>query len=218
MRSFVFNGYDFGEWTRAKVARESSGFVDAPKVVRLKVFLEPGAKADAEALEVLRRRMRAALFSEAPAELRFQEGCFYREATCTDAGSWDTLLDAGSCEIEFTIADPAAYGAERQTDDDVNDVKGTWRTYPVVEGIAEAGDSVMVLHRGLERFVNVVHRFRGGESVIIDFEGERVSIDGADACADIGVYSDFFALQPGENRLAFAGFESHVLRYFERWL
>lgn len=218
MRSFVFNGYDFGEWTRAKVARESSGFVDAPKVVRLKVFLEPGAKADAEALEALRRRMRAALFSEAPAELRFLEGCFYREAACTDAGNWDTLLDAGSCELEFTIADPVAYGAERQADDDVIDVKGTWRTYPVVEGVAEAGDSVMVLHRGLERFINVVRGFKGGELVVLDFAEERVTVDGVDACKDIGVYSDFFALQPGENRLAFAGFESHTLRYFERWL
>lgn len=218
MRSFCFNGYDFGEWTRAKAVRESSGFADAPKVVRLKVFLEPGAKADAEALEALRRRMRAALFSSAPGELRYLESCFYREAICTNAGNWDTFLEAGSCELEFTIGDPAAYGAERQADDDVIDVKGTWRTYPVVEGVAEAGDSVMVLHRGLERFVNVVHQFRGGEVVAIDFEGERVSIDGADACADIGIYSDFFALQPGENRLAFAGFESHTLRYFERWL
>ncbi len=69
MRSFVFNGYDFGALTRAKVVAESAlcvspeaarvpgwaseAVLDAgilPKKVRLKVFLEPKCKVGSDPL------------------------------------------------------------------------------------------------------------------------------------------------------------------------
>lgn len=80
MRGFVFGGVDFGALVRAKVVSESalcvaaetavvSGVAGAevlsvaipPKQVRMKLFLEPVCKVDAERLAHLRHKLHAAL-------------------------------------------------------------------------------------------------------------------------------------------------------------
>lgn len=236
MRSFIFNGYDFGELTRAKVISEAPLYVKPeanqktdvgayvgnvnmpPKVVRLKVFLEPKMKASPEALVAQRRKLDAALLTIAPAELQYQDNYTYRMALCTDASTWDTLLQAGSCELEFTLYEAIAYGDVCESAETDIDVKGTAETYPTFEFVVTEGDSVMALSLDKQMFVNVIGTFAGGEIVVIDCEREIVTIDGVDACKDVGFYSDFFSLAPGTNKLAFAGCSAHVTRYQERWL
>lgn len=217
MRSFIFNGHDFGELTHAKVVSETP-LSTTPKVVRLKVYLDPKMKATAEQLDALRRKMCAALYTNTPAGFQYQDNYQYRGAICTDASTWDDFLEAGSCELVFTINDPIAFGVERMSAGERLDINGTAPTWPTFELVAAEGDSVMVLHLGAQRFVNVVGTFEGGERVMVDCERESVTIDGVDADAQVGFYSDFFPLTPGENELAFAGCTEHTTSYRERWL
>lgn len=236
MRSFIFNGYDFGELTRAKVISEAPLYVKPetnqitdggvyvgnanmpPKVMRLKVFLEPKMKASPEALVAQRRKLDATLLATTPTDLQYQDNYTYRKALCTDASTWDSLLQAGSCELEFTVYEAVVYGDVRESAAATIDVKGTAETYPTFELAATEGDSVMALSLDKQMFVNVIGTFTGGEKVVIDCESETVAIDGADACKDVGFYSDFFSLVAGVNKLAFAGCSAHVTRYQERWL
>ena len=66
--------------------------------------------------------------------------------------------------------------------------------------------------------LNSVGAFEGGEVVRIGCEDEAVSIDGADARADVTLSSDFFSLAPGDCNLTFTGCSSHVTTFHERWL
>ena len=102
MRSFVFNGTDFGALTRAKVVSESAlcvvpktadvpgragaAVLDVsvpPKVVRLKVWLEPMAKLDVAQLVELRHKLGAALLACEGAELQYQDNYVYHDVLCT---------------------------------------------------------------------------------------------------------------------------------------
>lgn len=82
--------------------------------------------------------------------------------------------------------------------------------------MAAAGSAVQVGCGG--PFVRVEHAFTGGEVVRIDCEIESVTIDEADARADVTLGSDFFSLAPGNVAPGFSGCSAHAVAFRERWL
>lgn len=218
MGALVFAGQDFGEFCRCKTV-ELRPQIEGGMTCKVKLVLDARAKLDVRATSALRHKLNALLsVKEGLLVLPEEEGLEYRGVSVTDANPWDELFDGGSTVITFQCADGIAYGDERVSGVTELDVNGTAATYPVFEMIAAEGDSVMVLDLDAERFVNVVSTFEGGELVVIDCEQETVTIDGENADASVGFYSDFFSLRPGANNLEFAGCTSHTMRYRERWL
>lgn len=238
MRSFVFNGFDFGALTRAKVVAESALCVKAetarvpgrageavmdvavpPKTVRIKVFLEPLMKADADGLDAMRRKLHAALLATEPCELRYQDSFVYRDALCTDAGAWDSLFKAGSCELGFTAYDPIAYSRVMRTERGATfEVGGTWETWPCVELVADGSDEITVANADAVSAVTLEGPFAAGDAVAIDYEHETVAVNGEDASGRIALASTFSALRPGAQRFAFSGCADHKVRFRERWV
>lgn len=236
MRSIVFGGVDFGALTRAKVVEESAlavkpdvacvpgragaAILDAevpPKVVRVKLFLEPMAKMNPQELDSLRRRLHAALLTISGAELRYSDNYVYRDALCTDAKAWDALFKSRSCELTFTIYDPIAYSRVRRVETaPVFDIGGTWETTPAIEITTKACSFVEVAYGDLR--VGIDSMFAEGDVLALDFESETAALNGKDVSGSIDIYSDFFSLQPGRCALTFIGAASHKVSFYERWV
>lgn len=237
MRSIVYNGIDLSEWCSAEVVEKVampvvpdtmavpgragallvSGRIP-PRLVRVRLFMDAGFKPGTNGLADIRHRVYSALCSTAGGTLRLPDEpeLEYRDAVCTDAGSWSSLFEDGEGEVVFTLLDPVAYGRERTETGAAFEVGGSWPTWPTFELVASAGSAVQV---GCgDAFVRVEHAFSGGEVVHIDYATEGVTIDGADARADVTLASDFFSLSPGSCELSFTGCSSHVTAFHERWL
>lgn len=237
-RSFVFNGFYFGALTRAKIVSESALCVQAetarvpgrageavlgvtvpPKVVRLKVFLEPMMKTDADGLDAMHRKLHAALLATEPCELRYRDSYAYRDVLCTDAGAWDSLFEAGSCELGFTMYDPIAYSRVMRTERGAAfEVGGTWQSWPCVEVVADGTGEIKVANADAVSAVALEGAFAEGDVVAIDYEHETVCVNGAAASERIALASTFSALRPGTQRFAFSGCTDHKVSFCERWV
>lgn len=237
MRSIVFNGVDFSEFSSAEVVERAalpivantmavpgragallvSGRIPA-RSVRVRLFMDAGYKPGTNALADIRHKVYKALASTAGSTLRLPDEpeLEYRDVVCTDAGEWTSLFEDGHGDVGFTLLDPAAYGMARSEAGTSFEVGGSWPTWPTFELVASAGSAVQVSCGG--KVVRVEHVFVGGETVVIDCECEDVTIDGFDARADVTLASDFFSLGPGNATLAFSGCSSHVITFHERWL
>lgn len=237
MRSIVYNGIDLSEWCSAEVIEKValpvvpetmvvpgragallvSGRIP-PRLVRVRLFMDAGFRPGTNGLADIRHRVYAALCSTAGGTLRLpDEPEFeYRDAVCTDAGSWSLLFEDGKGEVTFALLDPVAYGRARSENGTSFEVGGSWPTWPTFELVASAGSAVQVGNDG--EFVRIERVFSGGEMVRIDCEHEGVTIDGVDSRAEVTLTSDFFSLAPGNVTLAYLGCSSHVTAFNERWL
>lgn len=237
MRSIAYNGIDLSDVCSAEVVEKVALHVvpDAiavpgragallvsgrilPRLVRVRLFMDAGFKADVNRMADMRHRVYSALCLTAGGTLRLPDEpeWEYRDAVCTDAGAWSSLFEDGFGEVAFTLFDPVAYGIARSELGASFEVGGSWPTWPTFELVASAGPDVQVGCDGA--FVRVEHAFIGGEIVRIDCEGESVAIDGTDARAEVALASDFFTLAPGDVTLNFSGCTSHVANFYERRL
>lgn len=217
MNELVFGEDALGDYCRVKTLELVPNVNGSLRCV-VKLLLDARAKLDARRASNLRHALNSILLSgEATLRLPEEPDLEYRGARVVDVTSWDELFEVGSMVATFHCDDGAAYGLERVCHGEVVDVGGNHRTYPVFELVAIENDCVMAIdHRG-KRFASVLQNFHGGERVVIDCERGRAFVDGEDACAKVGFYTDFFALQPGRNELSFAGCSEHATRFFERW-
>ena len=237
MRSIVFGGVDFSELCSAEVVERVALPVDVstmavpgragallvsgripPRVVRVRLFMDAGYRPGTYGLADIRHRVYAALCYTGGYELRLPDEpeLVYRDAVCADAGAWSSLFEDGHGDVDFMLLDPVAYGMARSEVGTAFEVGGTWATWPVFELVASAGPAVQVACGGA--VVRVEYAFTGSEVVRIDCADESVSVDGADARADVTLGSDFFSFSPGDCTLAFSGCSSHVTTFHERWL
>lgn len=237
MRSIVYNGVDFSEFSSAEVVENAalpiiantmavpgragallvSGRIPT-RMVRVRLFMDTGYKPGTSALADIRHRIYAALVCTSGGTLRLPDEpeLEYHDAVCTDAGAWSSLFEDGRGDIAFTLIDPVAYGMTRSESGASFHVGGSWPTWPAFELVASAEAAVQV---GCgDAFVRVEHAFSGGEVVRVDCETESVTIDGVDARADVSLASDFFSLAPGSVAMAFSGCSAHVTIFHERWL
>ena len=235
MSSIVFNGHDFSGLTTCAVDEAAHSVVPTakvipgragelllssripPRVLKVKLFLDPRYDPGASGLSDLRHELYGWLAATGGTILQVpgDPALEWHDVICTDASDWTSLEEDASCELEFTF-DPIAYGQTVIEQGASFEVGGTWPTWPAFALAATAGSALQVTC-GSE-FVRIEHAFAGGESVIIDCETETAFIDGADSRADVALSSDFFRLDPGDCTLAFSGCSSHSTIYQERWL
>lgn len=238
MRSISYDGVDLSDWCSAEVL-EPAGHALEPRVtrvagrpgallagsevpprrIRVRLFLDAGATMGATELADARRELRRRLLRPAGGALVLpgDPGLTYEGAVATSASEWTSLAAGGSCLVEFTCADPIAYGREHSEAGASFVVGGTWETWPVVTMTAAAGASVRVADQATGRRVLVSRAFLGGERVVVDMAAQRVDAAGAAVEADVDLSSDFFPLAPGPCALSFSGCASHLVGFRERW-
>lgn len=238
MSLLTYNGHDFSGYVSAELV-EPAGHALAPRtlavpgrpgavllgselpprVLTVRLFLDAGASMTPEQRSEARHTLYGWLVAPEGGELSLsgEPGLTWRDAVVTGVSDWDSLFEDGSCEAEFTCFDPVAYGDAASSTGTAVTVGGTWSTWPVVELTASAGSSVRVADE-LGRYVLVERAFSAGDVVVMDFATETVTVDGADAGADVAVESTFFPLAPGSHALAFAGCSAHEVSWTERWL
>ena len=238
MSTLAYNGHDFSEYVAAELVEPAGhalspralavpgrpgavllGCELPPRVLRVRLFLDAGVRLSAEERSAIRHELYGWLVAPMGAELSLtgEPDLTWRDAVVTDASDWDSLFEDGSCELAFTCFDPVAYGEGKSSAAGTLTVGGTWATWPVVTLTALAGPSVRVAD-GLGRYVLVEREFEAGDEVLLDFRSEAVTVDGADASADVAVESTFFSLAPGSHSLAFSGCSAHTVEWVERWL
>ena len=235
MRSIVYNGVDLSEWCCAEVVEKValpvvpdtmvvpgragallvSGRIP-PRLARVRLFMDAGFKPGTNGLADIRHRVYSALCSTAGGALRLPDEpeLEYRDAVCTDAGSWSSLFEDVEGEVVFALLDPVANGRERTETGTSSEVGGSWPTWPTFELVASSGSAIQVGNGG--ELVRIERAFSGGEVVRIDCETEGVTIDGIDARAYVTLASDFFSLSPGSCELSFTGCSSHATSFRER--
>ena len=244
-RSIKFGGHDFSSFSTAEVvlpaahgivvdAAEVPGRAGAvllsaripPKALRVRLFLDLADDEDAEGLSAVRHEAASWLAPDAGSDLELpgEPGLVYRDAVCTDAGTWGDLFEDGSCELVFTAFDPVAWGHEREASAAAGIaelsllVGGTYRTWPTFVMEASAGGGVVVEDVGAGARVEVEREFLGGEEVIVDCAAGRAWVDGEAADTDVTLDSDFFWLEPGSHELSFTGCADFTANFTERWL
>lgn len=238
MSALSYNGHDLSPYVTAELV-EPAGHTLAPRtlevpgrpgavllgselpprVLTMRLFLDAGASLTVEERSGVRHELYGWLVAPEGGELRLsgEPGLAWRDAVVTGVTDWDSLFEDGSCEVEFTCFDPVAYGDDFESTSSAFTVGGTWATWPTVELTAVAGTSVRVADE-LGRYVLVERRFSAGDEVVMDFAAETVTVDGADAAADVAVESTFFPLAPGAHALASSGCSAHRVTWAERWL
>ena len=236
MKSIVFNGVDFSEFCSAEVIEKAALPIVAntmvvpgragallvsgripPRAVRVRLFMDAGYKPGTNGLADIRHKVYSALASPSstlrlPDEPEFE----YRDVVCTDAGVWSSLFEDGHGNVEFALLDPVAYGMERIEHGASFEVGGTWPTWPTFKLVAATGSAVQVAYG--DKLVKIERSFTGGEVVLIDCEREVVTVDGADARADVTLASDLSTFSPGACDLLVTGCASFEVRFRERWL
>ena len=238
MSSIVYNGHDFSQYVTAELVEPAGhalsprtlpvpgrpgavllGCELPPRALRVRLFLDAGITLTADERSEIRHGLYAWLVAPGGGELELPDepGLTWRDAVVTDASDWDSLFEDGSCEVAFTCFDPVAYGDEASCAGAALAVGGTWPTWPVVTMTASAGASVKVTDE-LGRYVLVERQFSAGDEVVVDFAAEAVTVEGADASADVAVESTFFSLDPGAHTLTFSGCSAHTVSWTERWL
>lgn len=238
MRSIIYAGNDFSPICSAEVVEDAAAAQEAeyakvpgraggelvstyipPLDVRVRLFLDPGFDPDVVQLSEMRHRLHAWLCVPGGGTLVLPDDPEreYRDALLIAASTWSRLFESGECEVTFTLFDPVAYGAARIERDASFDVGGTWRTMPEFRLVAAAGSSLRVTELSSGGYIEVEYGFAGGEAVVIDCAEERVWVNDGDARDCVTLGSDFFALEPGECRLTFAGVTYFETRFRERW-
>ena len=236
MSSITFDGHDFSGFTTCAVDESAHAIVPTAKVIpgragelllnaripprklTVRLFLDPRYKPNASGISDLRHRIYGWLATDGGAVLVVpgDPDLEWHDVVCSGAGEWTSLGEDASCELEFTCFDPIAYGDVRTEAGVEFDVDGTWPTWPAFSVVASAGSVVQVSYESA--IIRIEHAFSGGETVFIDCEREVVTVNGADACADVTLASDFFRFEPGECYLIYSGCATHAVTFRERWL
>lgn len=232
-KSIVFGGVDFSDITRAEVAEVASPVVScesvavpgrdgavllgttvAPRDVTVRLMLD-AAGSDEGSIAHHRARIAAALCAPGGHVLELPGGLRYRDCVCVAGGAWTTWTGDGTCDVVFRAFDPIAYGSECESKGLRFDVGGSWPTWPTITLRAESAASVAVSCGS--KSVTVETGFSGGELVVIDMAEGTATVDGLNACADIALESDFFALAPGECLLQVSNCSLVGCSWEERW-
>lgn len=235
MSSFSFNGHDFSAYLSAELVEPAGLVVDAdtaripvrpgrvllsgevgPLVLRLRVFMDNSAFTTSE-LASARRTLRGWLLAPdggalvVPGEPTLE----WHDAVCTGVSDWSSLFCNGSTVVTFTCFDPIAYGEAGESDAETFEVGGTWETWPVYVLYADDGSSLSVTEDGAGFTIERAFEFE--DLVVVETLSQTVSVNGADATADVTLGSDFLALSSGSHELTFAGCSTHSVRWTERW-
>ncbi len=120
--------------------------------------------------------------------------------------------------LSFLASDPIAYGAARSaavgTSATVVDAGGTYKAKPVATCKPPSGSYWTLFNVTSGEFVRVEASFTGSQTVVLDMERERCTVNGSDHAVTLA--SDFFALD-GVQQLKTSG-GTATIEWEERWL
>lgn len=135
----------------------------------MRLFMDAGFRPGTNGLAGIRHRVYSALCSTAGGTLRLpdESELEYRDAVCTDAGSWSSLFEDGEGEVLSTLLDPAAYGRTQTEAGTSFEVGGSWPMWPAFELIASSGSEVQVSNG--DELVRVEHAFSGFSAHVTAF-------------------------------------------------
>ncbi|QQE80936.1 distal tail protein Dit [Alicyclobacillus sp. SO9] len=127
----------------------------------------------------------------------------------TGAGTQSTdikqLVTLGQGELTFMCVDPFAYGTQESlafaSDSASPNVTGTYETWPTIDVTFTGGATDFKVSLG-RLYVLVNHIFVAGDTLTVDCSKQEIQINGVSAMADLGLSSNFFALQPGAQTLS----------------
>lgn len=121
-------------------------------------------------------------------------------------------------ELTFYCSDPAAYGQARKEQATTTArpiaAGGNYRTYPKVTCKPPSGSSWTLTNVTTGAFVRVEAAFTGAQTVVLDMQTERCTVNGSDW--PVTVTSDFFALYDTQELKTSGG--TATLEWKERWL
>ena len=117
----------------------------------------------------------------------------YRDAILVGASDWSELFEAGECTLTFTLFDPIGWSARRAL---------RWaatgrrcRSFVWREPQDPTCRSRFPRWQG---GIRLDHDFTGGETVVIDYQGETLPINDVGTRDCVALASDFFALELGD--------------------
>jgi len=238
MRSIIYNGHDFSEYTTAVVLECATSPIKAyvqpvpntprtdmiagrpsVKVIRVRLYLDMKWKADDVALAAVKRTISGWLCAPEGADLVLpdMDGMRYRDVIVSAAGAWNTLQGDAWADIEFTVLNPVAYGAFHNETAVEFEVRGNWETWPYISLTAAAGSQVAVFD-GRAHALVLESTFAGGEAISLNSVSMSVHL-GATLRNDLlTTSSEFFPLLPGKNELELYGCTLASVQYQERWV
>lgn len=238
MRSIIYAGNDFSEICSAEVIERAanpiiaeamavpgragallvSGYVP-PVDVRVRLFMDMGHNPGLIGMAQMRAKLRRWLCWPGGGNLILPDDpeVEYLDVLLVGASDWSNLFEDGECELTFTLFDPIGYGADRVERTTSFEVGGTWPTLPEFRVVASAGSYLQVSLPSAGKGIRVEYGFAGGEAVVIDCQGETVTINDADARDCVALASDFFALEPGDAQISVVGCTYVETHFPERW-
>ena len=140
----------------------------------------------------------------------------------------DQTYTVGTGEFEFVAFDPYAYGEEKTVElmsggTLLVDNPSTAPSYPIVTATAIIDNAQFRISRGdkvIEEYDPVVRlndAFKIGDTIVINMEEGKVTVNGALKMPIIQLDSDFFHLSPGPNWVNCVTGYTVTMTYTERW-
>ena len=165
-----------------------------------------------------RRELSTALRSKRPARLVLPDDPETFLMAIYEGGAQPSRLShVPDVELTFLCPDPVAHGRRRAVvvsgESKVN-AGGNHPSRPRVTVKPPAGAEWSITNVDTGEFVRVRASFDGSQTVVVDMDDERCTINGADAAVDVS--SDFFPLD-GATTLRVSGGEAE-LEWDERWM
>jgi predicted phage tail component-like protein len=134
----------------------------------------------------------------------------------------DEIVKYGQGIINFICPDPYKYGSQKTFSFSNNITvqnNGSAKTYPVVTVTFSSAATEYKISHSNGKFVRVLWNFVVGDRLEIDFQKQKIKINGNLAMPSLDFSSDFFALEPGSNEITVTpSGVSNQISYVERWL
>lgn len=167
-----------------------------------------------------RRRVSSLLYSTGEQKLvLYDEKSRYYNAFYQGGAELDREYRNPKLELTFLCADPIAFGQGRKQTitaaQTVVNTGGTFKSYPTITAKPASGlKQWTITNVTTGEFVTVSASFTGSQTLILDMEKQRATINGSDVAVDIN--SDFFALDGVQKLKTSNG--SATVEWIERWL
>lgn len=232
---FVFNGSDLTSWlhvsqvsrlvlpsrrlNRQEIPGRDGELVAVNGLDALEVEVTCHLKADSIAdVSTQRRLLTAALVTDGLAQLILpDEPHLWLMAVYEGGAEVERNAHKPEVKLTFLVPDPVAYGEERSvhvSGTATVNVGGTRATAPTVTARPPRGSSWRVTNADTGEHVEVQHAFTGSETVVVDMDACRCTVNGTDV--PVTLESDFFRVIGGTQHVALSG-GTATMSWVERW-
>lgn len=186
----------------------------AETLIEVKVELKDKTAGN---LEDFFRKTAGQLFTKEESKLTFKrEPGRYYMAKLEGSTDFKQIGSYGIASLQFKSTSPFAYGAAEQTKS-VNvqfTNKGTYESYGVIELTAPTAANLEISNG--DKILELKYSFTGTQTIVVDLEKERITMNGASAMKYLTLESDFFTIPSGTAKITTNG--TGTIKYKERWL